>query len=132
MSGKETRFDRTERWVLTAAGGWLTARGWRRRSRLGGALCFFGGVALVMWAQRRVGAAAQIAFDCAGHRARYGAGVTSGIFDQAAQAAKEERHPAGTFIEDVVAEASDDSFPCSDPPGWTSRCEMRPADEMKP
>lgn len=54
-----------------------------------------------------------------------GAGVTSGIFDGMAQASKEYRHPAGTFIEDVVEEASEDSFPCSDPPAWTARSETR-------
>jgi hypothetical protein len=50
-----------------------------------------------------------------------GAGITSGIYDQVAQAAKERHHPAGTLIEDIVEEASDDSFPCSDPPAWTAR-----------
>jgi len=47
--------------------------------------------------------------------------VSSGIYDQVAQAAKEERNPTGTLIEDIVEEASDDSFPCSDPPSWTAR-----------
>ena len=59
---------------------------------------------------------------------RTGAGVTSGIFDHTAQAAKERRHPAGEYIHDVVTEASDDSFPCSDPPAWTGRCETRVCD----
>ena len=57
-----------------------------------------------------------------------GSGVTSAIYDEVAQAAKEELHPAGTYIYDVVTEASDDSFPCSDPPGWTARSETRPSD----
>ena len=51
--------------------------------------------------------------------------VNAGTCDQVAQAAKEEKHPAGTYIEDVVEEASDDSFPCSDPPAWTMRNETR-------
>lgn len=57
--------------------------------------------------------------------ARYGAGVNTGVYDQVTQAAKEERHPAGTYIDDVVTEASEDSFPCSDPPAWVMRNETR-------
>jgi hypothetical protein len=59
---------------------------------------------------------------------RYGAGVNAGTFDDVTQAAKEQRHPAGDYIEDVVEEASEDSFPCSDPPGWTQRNETRCCD----
>ena len=45
--------------------------------------------------------------------------------DDIMQAVKEARTPAGTLIEDVVTEASEDSFPCSDPPAWTARNETR-------
>lgn len=58
----------------------------------------------------------------------YGAGVNAGTFDGLTQAVKEERTPAGTYIEDVVQEASEDSFPASDPPAWTARSETRPSD----
>jgi len=58
---------------------------------------------------------------CNAHLTNFGAGVTAGIFDHVAQAAKEESHPAGTLINDIEDEASDDSFPCSDPPAWTAR-----------
>jgi hypothetical protein len=56
---------------------------------------------------------------------QYGAGVNAGTRDDLAQAAKEERHPAGEYIEDEVTEASEDSFPASDPPAWTTRNETR-------
>jgi hypothetical protein len=47
--------------------------------------------------------------------------VNTGTFDELTQALKEERAPVGTLIEDVVYEASEDSFPASDPPAWTMR-----------
>jgi hypothetical protein len=50
-----------------------------------------------------------------------GAGVNTGTCDDLTQALKEERAPVGTFIEDVVNEASEDSVPASDPPAWTMR-----------
>ncbi len=53
--------------------------------------------------------------------ARTGAGVNTATCDELTQAIKEERAPVGTLIEDVVYEASEDSFPASDPPAWTMR-----------
>ena len=50
-----------------------------------------------------------------------GAGMNSATCDDLTQALKEERGPVGELIEDVVNEASEDSFPASDPPAWTMR-----------
>ncbi|HEX4592606.1 MAG TPA: hypothetical protein VH120_21965 [Gemmataceae bacterium] len=53
--------------------------------------------------------------------AKTGAGVNTAICDELTQSIKEQRAPVGTLIEDVVNEASEDSFPASDPPAWTMR-----------
>lgn len=111
--------EQTGRHILTAVGGLIVLAGLRRGSWAGSALALVGGAMLL--GRLRNGCVSTSDRDRAAHLARFGAGVTAGIYDQVAQAAKEERHPAGTLIEDVVEEASDDSFPCSDPPAWTAR-----------
>ena len=105
--------------MAVVAGGLLAALGVSSRRR-GGVGLMAAGAGLVWWGLRCSGSASERG-QCAVPLSQYGAGVTAGIYDHVAQAAKEERHPVGTLIEDVVEEASDDSFPCSDPPAWTAR-----------
>jgi hypothetical protein len=113
-----TRGVSVGKWCALVGGAVVAGAGLRLRSWPRLALVLAGGAA-VYWAARGV----------TPHRITeklevFGAGVTSGIYDDVAQAAKEERSPAGMLIGDpdaLVDEASDDSFPCSDPPSFTAR-----------
>ena len=116
-------------WACLTGGGLLAAAGLRNRSVPGLLLTLAGG-ALAYWGWRGLmgRGGGQPGKACQSHLERFGAGVNAGTFDQVTQAAKEERHPAGTLIDDVVWEASEDSFPASDPPAWTMRNETRCCD----
>ncbi|MFL5329711.1 MAG: hypothetical protein ACJ8C4_12430 [Gemmataceae bacterium] len=104
----------TTRLIVGLAGAGLAGWGLRQRGPL--RLAFItGGVAISAWALR---GDRHIGID---------AGMPSGTCDDCVQQIKEERTPAGQLIEDVVLEASEDSFPASDPPGWIKRNTTTPA-----
>src|SRR5439155_19560405 len=111
MAGDGGRQDAAGPWACVGAGAWLATAGLRRRSWRGLALALAGG-GLAYYGLRRVcrmpGAhceeTVQLILDM------IGAGVNAGTFDSVAQAAKEERHPAATYIQDEVRAAEEDSF----------------------
>jgi hypothetical protein len=108
------------------AGGFLLLRG--LRGRAGGTISLLAGVGLLGLGLRLCGGCSPYPWQGSSGRLdgeagrihdAIGAGVNAGIYDELAQAAKEERNPAGQPIDDIVDEASDDSFPASDPPSFS-------------
>jgi hypothetical protein len=92
--------------LAAAAGGWLAYKAYRRMNcRAGAAGCE---------PDRE---------KCRAILDTVGAGVTAGIYDHVSQTAKEERKADPEVEDDPVLEASDDSFPCSDPPSYSPRTE---------
>ncbi len=93
--------------LMAAAGGWLAYRGYRM------ATCQPG----------EPGCGEPDKEKCRVLLDTLGAGVTAGIYDHVSQQAKAERIADTDTPDDPVLEASDDSFPCSDPPSYSPRTE---------